>query len=108
LRYSDGKPLAASDRVLVLHLTDLQNTRTRYRGKALTLLDAWGDLPHPVRAGKMALRLKLAGEWTAWACDLSGHRQGEVALKRDGDALVLASDQSAGAEPVLVYDLQRR
>ncbi len=104
----DNQPLATSARVLVLHLTNLANTRTRFRGKAMTLLESHGDLPHLVQAGKAEIRLALPGAWTVWACDVSGHRVHEVATTRDGDALVLTCDQSQGDEPVLVYDLQRK
>ena len=57
-------------------------------------------------AGNVTMRLQLPGEWTAWACDLSGHRVREIPLLRDGDDLVLTSDQATGTEPVLVYDLK--
>ena len=103
----DDQPLAASTRILVLHLTNLANTRTRFRGKTMTLLESLGDLPHLVHAGRAEIRLTLPGTFTAWACDVTGKRLREVPLRRDGEALVLVSDQTEGDEPAMVYELVR-
>ena len=108
----DGRPVRQSNRLLVLHLTDLQNTKTKYRNAAKTLLDQWGELPHLVRAGAadIALRLDAAGaggRFTAHALDLSGRRTGTVNLTRAGDALVLPARITADAPPALAYEVVR-
>lgn len=103
----DDQPLATSTRLLVLHLTNLANTRTRFRGKAMTLLESLGDLPHLVHAGRAEIRLTLPGTFTAWACDVTGKRLREVPLRRDGEMLILVSDQTQGDEPAMVYELVR-
>jgi hypothetical protein len=55
----DGKPLAESERILVTHLTDVQNTGIRYADARLQTLLAWGSLPHLMRAGRADVSLRL-------------------------------------------------
>ena len=42
----DGKPLADSSRILLTHLTDVQNTGATFEDDTMRVLLAWGDLPH--------------------------------------------------------------
>ena len=55
----DDQPITQSRRLLVTHLTDLQNTEIRYAERARQTLLDWGELPHLVRAGKAEVRLQL-------------------------------------------------
>ena len=56
----DEQPMVDSRRLLVTHLTDLQNTEIQYAERARQTLLDWGKLPHLVRAGRAEVRLQLA------------------------------------------------
>ena len=76
----DGMPLAESSRILLTHLTDVQNSCIRYGDAALTILLDWGHLPHLMRRGETHVVLQLApGTAPAiFALSPSGHRLGTV------------------------------
>ena len=79
----DGQPLASSSRILVTHLTDVQNSGVRYRDPELTILEDWGGLPHLARNGAADLSLAVAdGDWMAWRLDTCF----DVNVVRDGPA----------------------
>jgi hypothetical protein len=99
----DRNPIRQSRRLLVTHLTDLQNTDIRYaEPERKTLLD-WGRLPHLVRAGKaeVSIRLESPKEYRVWALAPSGKRLAEVPARVEGGELRftadVAGDVAAGA-----------
>ena len=55
----DGEPLATSRRILVTHLTDVQNTGIEYADPDRTTLLKWGRLPHLMRNGSAEISLTL-------------------------------------------------
>ena len=76
----DKEPIATSKRLLVSHLTDLQNTEIKYAELARKTLLDWGKLPHLVRNGKATVFIKTANAdaLKVWALSTSGKRIGEV------------------------------
>jgi hypothetical protein len=76
----DGRPIAASRRLLVTHLTDLQNSNTRYGEDSRQTLLAWGGLPHLVRAGEALVRLKVekGDSLAVWALSTGGRRVASI------------------------------
>lgn len=105
----DHKPIPQSRRLLVTHLTDLQNTEIKYaEPERKTLLD-WGRLPHLVRAGKaeIMLRLESPRSYRVWALAPSGKRLAEVQARADDNALRftadVAGDRAAGAR--MLYEV---
>ncbi|HEY3320522.1 MAG TPA: hypothetical protein VGP72_08655 [Planctomycetota bacterium] len=75
----DKEPISKSKRLLVTHLTDLQNTDIKYGEKARQTLLDWGKLPHLVRAGKAKVIIKNSNpNMKVWALSTSGKRIGEV------------------------------
>ncbi|MDZ7618241.1 MAG: hypothetical protein U1E05_14640, partial [Patescibacteria group bacterium] len=76
----DARPIVGSQRLLVTHLTDLQNTEIHYGERARQTLLDWGKLPHLVNAGKAEVRVRLEapGEYRVWALSTSGARLAEV------------------------------
>ena len=72
----DREPIRTARRLLVTHLTDLQNTGIRFgESGAQTLLD-WGRLPHLVHAGSATVSLSLANPagYAVWSLATSGRR----------------------------------
>ncbi|MEZ0218013.1 MAG: glycosyl hydrolase family 5 [Rariglobus sp.] len=109
---ADGKPLAESARVLVLHLTDSLNTGTKFTDTKRNRLEEFGTLPHLVKRGDATITLKLAAAssdtWQAWAVDASGKRLWRAMLKREGDVLVLPAQTVSPEGVTLAYELVRK
>jgi hypothetical protein len=105
----DGQPIASSKRLLVTHLTDLQNTEIRYAEQARQTLLDWGKLPHLVRNGKAVVSVKNAnaGALKVWALATSGKRIAEVPAKTaDGRIEFTANVGEGGAEGArMVYEI---
>jgi hypothetical protein len=96
----DDQPIRQSRRLLVTHLTDLQNTGIQYAEPAhQTLLD-WGRLPHLVRAGQAEVGLRLASpaEYRVHALAPSGKRLAEVSVKAEADTLRFTADVAGAPE----------
>jgi hypothetical protein len=104
-----GQPIASSKRLLVTHLTDLQNTEIRYAEQARQTLLDWGKLPHLVRNGKAVVSVKNAnaGALKVWALATSGKRIAEVPAKTaDGRIEFTANVGEGGAEGArMVYEI---
>ena len=84
----DRKALASSGRILILHLTDSQNSKTKFGNKEMTLLESYGGLPYLIRGGVATLTLK--GDFRnhkLYAVNLAGKRLFEVNADRDGLSL---------------------
>jgi hypothetical protein len=105
----DDQPITTSGRLLVTHLTDLQNTGIRYAERARQTLLDWGQLPHLVRAGKAEVRIRLPdpAAYRVWALSTSGQRVASVASDVQDDELVFLADVAALADhgAVLTYEI---
>jgi hypothetical protein len=107
----DRNPIRESKRLLVTHLTDLQNTGIKYREEARQTLLAWGSTPHLIRAGKadVSIKLKSPRSYHVWALAPSGKRLAELPVKVQNDQLLftadVAGDSSAGAR--MLYEVAR-
>ena len=103
----DGKAIPESKRLLVLHLTDVQNTAVRFGNKAHTVLHDWGRLPHLIRRGSASISVDRVsdGRVRAWAVDLSGARCKPIEVERgEGEvAFAVSTVQSEGA--FMAYEL---
>ncbi|RPI27686.1 MAG: hypothetical protein EHM61_07635 [Acidobacteria bacterium] len=108
----DRNPIGKSRRLLVTHLTDLQNSGIQYAEPARQTLQDWGGLPYLVRAGKaeVSLRLKSPGKYRVWALSVTGKRVAEVPARVEGDALNftldVAGDPAGGAR--MMYEVVRK
>jgi hypothetical protein len=104
----DNKPIPESGRMLVAHLTDMQNTGERFAEKACQTLLAWGGMPYLVRDGKATISIKLEGATAAqvWAVSTSGRRVAPVqAALKDGTLTVpLEVRGPEGAQ--MMYEVQ--
>jgi len=105
----DQNPIRQSRRLLVTHLTDLQNTGIQYAEAARQTLLDWGGLPHLVRAGKaeVSIRLESPGSYKVWALAPSGKRLAAVPARAAADTLRftadVAGDPAAGAR--MIYEV---
>jgi len=87
----DAQPIRNSKRLLVCHLTDLQNTGATFGEKARRTLYAWGQLPHLVQAGEATVRVRLAQPQQAvvYAISPSGKRLETVPTTVENGELVV-------------------
>ena len=105
----DAKPIHSSRRLLVTHLTDLQNSDIQYQEAARQTLLDWGHLPHLVRAGKadVSIRLEAPDRYHVWALAPGGKRLAEVPAKAEAGTLRftadVAGDAAAGAR--MIYEV---
>ncbi len=105
----DYQPIRRSRRLLVTHLTDLQNTGIEYAEAARQTLLAWGGLPYLVRAGKaeVILQLESPRQYRVWALTPGGRRLAEVPSRADAHGLRftadVAGDPASGAR--MLYEV---
>ena len=106
----DGLPLATSRRILVTHLTDLQNTGICFRDKDRKILEAWGGLPYRVRRGRCTVSLAAAcGEWKAYRLETDGSRRNEIPLRHAPGGLSFVADIAGdAANATIMYELARQ
>ena len=103
----DGAPIRASRRLLVCHLTDLQNTGARFGEQARKTLLAWGGLPHLAQAGSATVRIRLADadRVRVWALAMSGKRVADVATTVEDGALTLPLNVRGPEGARLMYEV---
>lgn len=106
----DGKAIRESGRLLVTHLTDLQNTETVYAEQARQTLLDWGKMPHLVRAGtaKVRIAVKEPGEWKVYGLSVSGKREGEVTAKVVEGGIEFTCDVKGEGGARMLYEIVRR
>ena len=101
----DGRDLADSRRVLLLHLTDVLNTGMQFRTEKMLTLVAYGSLPHIVRAGSVDITLKNSQPGLRlYACDSTGRRIHQVETTY-ADGAYRFQAVIAKATPTMVYEL---
>jgi hypothetical protein len=106
----DGRPIAESRRLLITHLTDLQNSGARFGERARQTLLAWGGMPHLVMSGSATMEIRLAdpGRATVYGLSTSGRRVGRIpAQVRDG-ALVVPLSVAGNAGARILYEIEVR
>lgn len=105
----DGNALCASKKVLLLHLTDVANTKMLFRNKSRSLLDKWGELPHLVRKGKVQVELKNSNpDLKLWAIDMTGKRIDKVPVKYIGSKYVFTAETAPkGKTSRMAYELAK-
>lgn len=85
----DQNPIKKASRLLLTHLTDVQNSGIQYGQHSRQTLLAWGTLPHLVRNGHAHIRLQLAPEksYRVYTLATNGRRMGELPTKWESDQL---------------------
>lgn len=106
----DGKPISESSRLLVLHLTDIQNTKTKFRADDHKILDSRGGLPHLVRRGAAAIRIALSdtSKARAWAIDVGGTRRKEMPIVVESDGVMLQANTVQKDGTFMAYEITTR
>jgi len=106
----DSEPVPTSGRLLLTHLTDVQNTGVRYAERARKTLLSPGKLPHLVRDGQadVTLALNAPGACTVYALATNGRRMEKVATKiEDGQLRFTASVAGGENGARMLYEIVR-
>jgi hypothetical protein len=106
----DGQPIRRSGRLLLTHLTDLQNSGVRYAEAARQTLLAWGGLPHLVRDGAATVHIALAEPvaYTVWALSTGGRRLEQVATSIAADGLTIPLRVRGPDGARMLYEIVRK
>jgi len=101
----DGKPLAESRDILLLHLTDVSNSDAVFADRERRIVNDQGKLPLLVRRDRVEVTLKLApgAPFRVTALSADGDTLGEVPVK--GNGFTAATDLFPGG--VMAYRVTR-
>ncbi|MBT4820065.1 MAG: hypothetical protein HON70_30430, partial [Lentisphaerae bacterium] len=104
----DDAPIASSKRLLITHLTDLQNTGAEFAERARKTLLARGELPHLVRRGTATVEVHCATPPRgvhAWALATSGRHIGSVPATVQGKTIKIPLDTLGNAGAQMLYEV---
>lgn len=107
----DDQAIPRSSHLLLTHLTDVQNSGTRYAQQSRRVLLEWGTLPHLVRNGQAEIRLALdqPNDYNVYVLATGGRRIAAVPTHSEKGRLVFTA--SVGGQPetaVLLYEIVRK
>jgi hypothetical protein len=77
----DGKPIATTDRVLLLAATHSENQNMRWNGDRTSVGTGWGEGPTHVVGIEALVVLPTSGPCRVFALDGKGYRKDEVPVK---------------------------
>ena len=103
----DGRPLAASRRMLVTHLTDVQADGNVYADAEKRTLLKWGAYPPVVRRGRarVALAVENPAALSVWALETTGRRLEKMPSSVEGGRLVFTADVKGPAGARMLYEV---
>ena len=103
----DKKPLAESESILFLHLTNVNNTNSIFGNRQMTLLRNNGTLPYLVQRGHAEISLKSPHSFRITALTADGAPLGTVPGSRSGDTFQFKADTGCFKGGVMAYHLTR-
>jgi hypothetical protein len=103
----DDLPIASSKRLMVLHLTDLVNTGSKFSSPARVLLEDFGKLPHLLRQGSATVTIRREGDAAlkAWPLDAEGKRGEAMPVRAEGGNLTLDLKTLTPGRATMAYEL---
>ncbi len=100
----DGRPLAESGRILILHLTSSMGKNITFRDKSMTVLNNWGDNAMLLRRNRAEISFAPKGTGKLFACSLSGKRLFEVPLRKAENGFSFTAENDSAGTPVCIYE----
>lgn len=106
----DGQSIADSKRLLLTHLTDVQDEGLTYLEKTRQTQLTWGKLPHLMRRGVAEVELTVgSGAYFVYALSGDGERRFTVPSTKEGDVLRFTADIGVDpTEATYLYEIVRR
>jgi hypothetical protein len=103
----DEQPLPESDRILLVHLTDIKNTGMKLSGKDHQVLEAWGRTPYLVKTGTASVSLchRRAATLRIWRLDLSGRRVSRVPSRALHGAIEFTVTTATRPDATFYYEI---
>lgn len=103
----DGAPITDSRRLLITHLTDLQNNGVKYADRDRRTLLSWGGLPHLVRAGRatVTIRMKDAAKAKVYGLTTAGKRTAPVPATAKNGTLTIPLDVNDAGKARMMYEV---
>ncbi len=102
----DKKPLSTSRRMLLAHLTDVQNSGATFSGKERSVMTDWGTLPHLVKVGtaEVTIKVKTPAQVRVYRLDLSGRRVAVVNVTKGSNTIKFnATTYDASSGKTAIY-----
>jgi len=105
----DGLPLTSSRRILLTHLTDMQNDGICYADSSRRILLKWGELPHLMRRGEAKVSLAIGvGPYHVFALSSDGSRRDEIASSEKDGCLAFRADVARDrTDATYLYEIVR-
>ena len=105
----DAQEIAQSSRLLLSHVTDVQDAGTTYANEIKRVLTGWGKLPHLMHVGTAEISLAVAGKgYKVYALALDGTRRAEVPARLVNGRLAFAADIARDRnEATCLYEIVR-
>jgi hypothetical protein len=105
----DNQPVRSSKRLLLTHLTDIQNTGICYADSKRQVLLDWGKLPHLMRNGQASISIQTDGATAeVYALTTSGARRNKIASEVKDGVLRFKADIAADAsDATFLYEITR-
>ena len=98
-----GSTLIEAKRILLLHLTDTQGSKTKFRSAAMNQLESFGVAPFLAKRGAATLTLQpKAGKFRCYALNTAGKRLAEIAPVKTRNGLTQFSLQVFQPEGVVM------
>jgi hypothetical protein len=104
----DGRPLADSCRIVLIHLPDVQNSGVAFSDGLYTVQTAWGELPLLAHRSACTAALRLPEGFRVTALPADARVLGPVAGERREGHLRFAVDPAAFDGCALAYELARQ
>lgn len=105
----DEQTITQTERLLVMHLTDVANSGLTFANRLHTKLVDWGKQPHLIRKGKMLLTIQRNNpkQDRVWRVNMAGERLAEVPVKILTNAIAFEINTHHADGNTMVYEIQR-
>lgn len=107
----DKKPLEESRRILLMHLTDVQNSEAEFADKNMRDVKKWGRLPYLARTGSAKIVLRNVNRgMTVWALASDGSRLRKIPARYADGSYAFTVRVAAGDgvnQPTMLYELAK-
>lgn len=108
----DGRPLRLSQRILVIHATDAQNSGAVFSGPDYSILSEGGNLPVLVRDGQAQIELSVfprasAQRVAVYRLDSAGRRIAQVPMMQSGRIISFTASVRGPEGATLYYEILR-
>lgn len=104
----DGLPIEQSARLLLTHLTNVQNSGTTYADDTLCKLTSWGCLPHLMQDGTCAVAVSLSSNAHVYALATDGTRRAKISSRYDDGCLSFVANTAVDAQgATFLYEITR-